>query len=52
MAFIGVKNGIFQIMQDRGELNIDEITKLTGLDQRYLEEWLKGMVSTQYIIFN
>ena len=52
MAFIGVKNGIFKIMQDRGELNIDEITKLTGLDQRYLEEWLKGMVSTQYIIFN
>ena len=25
MAFIGVKNGIFKIMQDRGELNIDEI---------------------------
>ena len=52
MAFIGVKNGIFKIMQDRGELNIDEITKLTGLDQRYLEEWLNGMVSTQYIKFN
>ena len=49
MAYVGVKNGIFQSMKDQGEMGLGQLVEETGLQSRYVEEWLKGMVSTGYL---
>ncbi|HJL86219.1 MAG: class I SAM-dependent methyltransferase [SAR324 cluster bacterium] len=52
MAYVGVKNGIFKIMKDQGEMTLELIVEKTGLNNRYLEEWLKGMVCTGYLKYH
>lgn len=49
MGFIGVKTGLFRAMAGRGPLTLDEILWLTGLQSRYVEEWLKGMACAGYL---
>jgi ubiquinone/menaquinone biosynthesis C-methylase UbiE len=49
LGFIGVKTGLFRAMAGRGPLTLDEVLQLTGLQSRYVEEWLKGMACAGYL---
>ena len=49
MVYLGVRTRLFKVMADKGALSASEITKLSGLTPRYVEEWLKGMVASGYL---
>src|SRR5476651_967377 len=52
MAYIGVKTGLFRAMQGRGAMQAGEVTAATGLQPRYVEEWLKGMTACGYLEYD
>jgi hypothetical protein len=45
MAYVGVKTGLFSAMAGAGSMSAAEIVAKTGLQARYVEEWLKGMTT-------
>ena len=49
MAFVGTRTGLFRAMQGKGAMSVDQVTKASGLQPRYVEEWLKGMASAGYL---
>jgi len=49
LAFVGTRTGLFRAMAGKGPLSLEDITRETKLQRRYVEEWLKGMVSAGYI---
>jgi 2-polyprenyl-3-methyl-5-hydroxy-6-metoxy-1,4-benzoquinol methylase len=52
MAYIGVRTGLFKVMAGKGALSASDITRLSGLTPRYVEEWLKGMVASGYLLYD
>ncbi len=52
MAFVGTRTGLFRAMQGKGPLRADEVTHASGLERRYVEEWLKGMASAGYLDYD
>ncbi len=52
MAFLGTELGLFKAMAGRGPLRAAEVVALTGLQPRYVEEWLNGMVSVSYLDYD
>src|SRR5215470_6046426 len=49
LAFIGIRTGLFSAMSGRGPMTADDVVRATGLQPRYVEEWLNGMVSAGYL---
>jgi 2-polyprenyl-3-methyl-5-hydroxy-6-metoxy-1,4-benzoquinol methylase len=49
MAYIGVEKGIFRAMAGKGPMTIDTVVAATGLQNRYIEEWLCGMTAAGYL---
>jgi SAM-dependent methyltransferase len=49
MVFVGTRTGLFRAMQGKGALRLDEVVRASGLQPRYVEEWLKGMASAGYL---
>jgi 2-polyprenyl-3-methyl-5-hydroxy-6-metoxy-1,4-benzoquinol methylase len=49
MAFVGTRTGLFRAMQGKGPMRASELARATGLQPRYVEEWLKGMASAGYL---
>jgi 2-polyprenyl-3-methyl-5-hydroxy-6-metoxy-1,4-benzoquinol methylase len=49
MAYVGVKTGLWRAMQGKGAMRAEEVARESGLQQRYVEEWLKGMASAGYL---
>jgi len=49
MAYLGVKAGLFNAMSGKGALGAEEVIRATGLQRRYVEEWLAGMAATGYL---
>jgi len=52
LAFIGTETGLFRAMSGQGPLLYADIVKLTNLNARYVEEWLKGMVACSYLDYD
>ncbi len=52
MAYIGTKTGLFKTMAGKGPLTAEAVTADSGLQPRYVEEWLKGMVATGYLEYD
>ncbi|MCH8881861.1 MAG: methyltransferase domain-containing protein [SAR324 cluster bacterium] len=52
MAYLGVATGLFQVMAGRGPLTIDAVTEASGLQRRYVEEWLGGMAAGGYLDYD
>ena len=42
MAYIGTRMGLFRAMAGKGPMDAASVAKLSGLQPRYVEEWLKG----------
>jgi 2-polyprenyl-3-methyl-5-hydroxy-6-metoxy-1,4-benzoquinol methylase len=52
MAFVGTRTGLFRAMQGKGAMALDDVVRASGMQRRYVEEWLKGMVSAGYIDYD
>ncbi len=49
MGFVGVKTGLFRAMAGKGAMRLDDVIAASGLQPRYVEEWLKGMTCAGYL---
>ncbi|MCC6708239.1 MAG: class I SAM-dependent methyltransferase [Gammaproteobacteria bacterium] len=52
LAFVGTETGLFRAMQGRGAMTESEVVNASGLQARYVEEWLKGMVAASYLDYD
>ena len=52
LCYIGDKLRIFKAMANTGPVTADELARYTGLNPRYLREWLGAMVTASYIEYN
>jgi ubiquinone/menaquinone biosynthesis C-methylase UbiE len=49
MVYVGTRTGLFRAMQGKGPMRLDEVVAASGMQPRYVEEWLKGMASAGYL---
>jgi len=49
LCYLGHKTGLFNYMAHKGPLTLEQVVAESSLTPRYVEEWLKGMVSAGYI---
>ncbi|HET7096239.1 MAG TPA: class I SAM-dependent methyltransferase [Casimicrobiaceae bacterium] len=52
LAYVGTKTGLFSAMSGRGPMTADDVARATGLQPRYVKEWLSGMVSAGYLEYD
>src|SRR5213593_1417818 len=52
MAYVGTRAGLFRAMQGKGAMRLDAVVRDSGLQPRYVEEWLKGMASAGYLDYD
>ena len=52
LAFVGTETGLFRAMQGRGAMSRDDVVSASGLNSRYVEEWLQGMVAAAYLDYD
>jgi 2-polyprenyl-3-methyl-5-hydroxy-6-metoxy-1,4-benzoquinol methylase len=52
MAYVGTRAGLFRAMQGKGAMPLDEVVRASGLEPRYVEEWLKGMAAAGYLDYD
>src|SRR5690349_21634812 len=52
LCYIGDKLRIFQAMATTGPVTVEELARHTGLNPRYLREWLGAMVTASYVEYN
>jgi len=49
MGYLGTQTGLFRAMAGQGPMQLDQVVAAAGLQTRYVEEWLKGMVAAGYL---
>lgn len=49
LAFLGVRTGLFDAMAGQGPMTVEAVVEKTGLAERYVREWLHGMVAAGYL---
>ena len=52
MSYIGDRLGILKAIAAAGPVTVAELARRTGLQERYLREWLGSMVAAQYIEYD
>jgi 2-polyprenyl-3-methyl-5-hydroxy-6-metoxy-1,4-benzoquinol methylase len=52
MVYVGTRTGLFRAMAGKGAMRLDDVVKQTGLQRRYVEEWLRGMASAGYLDYD
>lgn len=52
LAYIGVETGLFRAMAGKGPMEARAVAGAAGLDERYVSEWLKGMVCAGYLEYD
>src|SRR5260370_11677461 len=52
MSYIGDRLGIFKAIAASGPVTVEELAHRTGLQERYLREWLGSMVAAQYLEYD
>jgi 2-polyprenyl-3-methyl-5-hydroxy-6-metoxy-1,4-benzoquinol methylase len=52
LGFIGIKTGLFRSMAGKGWMTSEDVVQESNLQARYVEEWLRGMVSADYLEFD
>ncbi|MCO6431231.1 MAG: methyltransferase domain-containing protein [Deltaproteobacteria bacterium] len=51
LAYIGRQTGLFDVLSKSDGLTSAELASACGLNERYVREWLRGMVAAEYIDF-
>jgi SAM-dependent methyltransferase len=49
LCYIGDRTGLFKAMAGAGPLTIEQLTTKTGLNTRYVREWLGAMATARYV---
>jgi 2-polyprenyl-3-methyl-5-hydroxy-6-metoxy-1,4-benzoquinol methylase len=49
LGHIGDRLGLFQTMKNSGPVTSEQLALKTGLNERYVREWLKAMVAAEYL---
>jgi SAM-dependent methyltransferase len=52
MIYVGVKTGLFKILEGKRGLTAQQVVEMSKLQPRYVEEWLKGMVASGYLDYD
>lgn len=52
MAYVGTRSGLFRAMQGKGPMTQAAVVAASGLQARYVEEWLKGMTAAGYLEYD
>ncbi|MDH3689847.1 MAG: methyltransferase domain-containing protein [Gammaproteobacteria bacterium] len=52
LGYVGTKTGLFKAMAGRGPMSLEAVIQQSGLQGRYVEEWLKSMVSAGYLEYD
>jgi 2-polyprenyl-3-methyl-5-hydroxy-6-metoxy-1,4-benzoquinol methylase len=52
MVFVGTKTGLFRAMAGKGPMRVDQVVQASGLQPRYVEEWLRGMTAARYLAYD
>lgn len=52
MAYIGDQSGIYQLLEKTGAISHEELAKASGIDERYLREWLSANAALGYIDYD
>jgi 2-polyprenyl-3-methyl-5-hydroxy-6-metoxy-1,4-benzoquinol methylase len=52
MGYLGAKTGLFRAMAGKGAMTLDDVARASGMQPRYVEEWLKGMTCAGYLEFD
>lgn len=52
LAYIGDRLGLFRAMAGAGPLTSAELARRLSLQERYVREWLKAMVTSEYINYD
>jgi SAM-dependent methyltransferase len=52
LCFIGDRVGLFQAMAGAGPQTVDQVAAKSGLDARYVREWLGAMAAARYVEYD
>ena len=52
MAYLGDQTGIFKVLEDCGPCSHTELAEKSGIDARYLREWLSANAATGYVSYD
>jgi ubiquinone/menaquinone biosynthesis C-methylase UbiE len=52
MAVLGDKAKLFDLMDGKGPLTLDQIASLSGMNPKYLHEWLGSVSAAGYVTFD
>lgn len=52
LCYVGVTTGLFQAMSNKGPMTLAQVVDASGLQSRYVEEWLKGLASAEYLEYH
>lgn len=52
LGYVGVQTGLFRAMEGHGMMTKEQVVAASGLQPRYVEEWLKGMVCAGYLDYD
>lgn len=52
MAYLGDQAGVFDAMDGEGPMTRDQLVEKTGLNDKYLREWLGSVSAAGYVIFD
>jgi SAM-dependent methyltransferase len=52
LAYIGDRLGLFAALAALGKGSSDQVAQRAGLNERYVREWLRAMVASQYVEYD
>jgi SAM-dependent methyltransferase len=52
LSYLGDRLGLFKTMADMNKFTAKDLAQNTGYNQRLLEQWLNGMVSLEYVLYD
>lgn len=52
LAYVGTRTGLFRAMAGKGPMTLAQVVQASGLQPRYVEEWLRGMSCAGYLEYD
>jgi 2-polyprenyl-3-methyl-5-hydroxy-6-metoxy-1,4-benzoquinol methylase len=52
LAYLGVKTGLFAAMHEQGPMTQAQVVAASGLQERYVQEWLGGMTAAGFLEYD
>lgn len=52
MSYIGDQAGVYKVLEDNGECTHEELAEKSGIDARYLREWLSSNAALGYVDYD